>query len=125
MTLLRSRVVAAWPRARERPAGHTASARSSAATVEGILAISHLVIQALVRIEAWRLLARCHGARGDAATACELLERAVSESVAVSYVWMEAAALKDMLQWVAEGEASAAVQARINATVTKFHAPDC
>ena len=50
------------------------------AIVNGILAIAPLGdgkglgMQPLVRIEAWRLLECCRGARGDAAGACEALE---------------------------------------------------
>ena len=82
------------------------SARDDAeAIINGILAIPPMGdgkgfgMKPLVRIEAWRLLARWQGARGDAAGACEALEKAASESEAVGYVWMQAAALRDMLEW--------------------------
>ena len=56
-------------------------------------------MQPLVRIEAWRLLARCRSARGDAVGASEALECAASESEAVGFVWMQSEALRDMLEW--------------------------
>ena len=97
------------------------------AIVNGVLVIPPLGdgkgfgMQPLVRIEAWRLLARCRGARGEAAGACEALEQAASESRAASYVWMEAASLKDMLEWVeGDAEASAQVQSRIDAVTSGF-----
>ena len=95
------------------------------ATVQGVLAIAPLGdgkgfgMQPLVRIEAWRLLARCRGACGKAREACEALEQAASESRAVGYIWMEAESLRDMLQWV-EGdseESSRRVHARIDAVM--------
>ena len=46
-------------------------------------------MEPLARIEAWRLLARCHEARGDAAAACEGLKAAQDEAAAVGYVFME------------------------------------
>jgi len=54
----------------------------------------------LVRIEAYRLLARCRGQGGDAAGACEALECAVSESQAARYVFTEISALREMLPWI-------------------------
>ena len=97
------------------------------AIVNGILAIAPmgdgkgLGMQPLVRIEAWRLLARCRGARGDAAGACEALESAESESEAVGYVWMQAAALRDMLGWVeADGDAWQRLQERVGSVTSQF-----
>ena len=97
------------------------------AIVNGILAIAPLGdgkglgMQPLVRIEAWRLLARCRGARGDAAGACEALESAASESEAVGYVWMQAAALRDMLEWVeADGDAWQRLQERLASVTSQF-----
>ena len=97
------------------------------AIVNGILAIAPLGdgkgfgMPPLVRIEAWRLLARCRGARGDAAGACEALESAASESEAVGYVWMQAAALRDMLEWVeADGDARQRLQARVAEVTSRF-----
>ena len=62
----------------------------------------------------WRLLARCRGAKGDKAAAVEALERAVSESKEVEYIWMEKVSLQDMLEWL-EGAEHVAVQARLSA----------
>ena len=79
-------------------------------------------IDPLARIEAYRLLARCKGTKGNAAGARELLESAVSESQAVGYVWMEAKSLRDMLDWVeGDEEASRCVQERIDTATAKFH----
>ena len=95
------------------------------AIVNGVLAIAPLGdgkgfgMQPLVRIEAWRLLARCRGAGGKAAEACEALEKAASESRAVGYVWMEAASLRDMLQWVEE-DAEVNVRDRIADVTSDF-----
>ena len=66
-----------------------------------------------MRIEAWRLLARCRGAKGDKAAAFAALEKAVGESKEVRYTWMEKVSLQDMLPWV-EGAAQAAVQGRLD-----------
>ena len=46
-------------------------------------------MEPLARIEAWRLLARGHEAKGDAAAACEALKAAQGEATAVGYVFME------------------------------------
>ena len=92
---------------------------------DAILAIppvGDFLIPPQVRIETWRLLARCRGALGDAAGASEALECAVTESQAVGYVFCEVLSLRDMLSW-AEGDASAPlpgsadsdIQARIDA----------
>ena len=54
----------------------------------------------LVRIEAYRLLARCRGQGGDVAGACEALEGAVGESQAARYVFTEICALREMLSWI-------------------------
>ena len=96
------------------------------AIINGVLAIPPMGdgkgfgVQPLVRIEAWRLLARCRGACGYAAGACEALENAASESRAVGYVWMEAASLRDMLEWI-EGEAQTVfVQTRIDTVTSNF-----
>ena len=95
------------------------------AIVRGILSIAPLGdgkgfgMQALVRIEAFRLLARCCGSSGKAVEACEELERAASESRTVGYVWMEAESLRDMLLWVEEPERKS-VQSRIDAVVSTF-----
>ena len=72
---------------------------------DGILAMAPLGsgvnfgMPVIHRVEAWRLLARCRGAFGDAAGACEALERAVSEAQAVGYVFLQVASLRDMLPW--------------------------
>ena len=74
--------------------------------VTGVLAIAPqgdgkgFGTQPLVRIEAWRLLARCRIEYGNGAGACEALESAVRESQAAGFVWMEVVALQDMLQFV-------------------------
>ena len=95
--------------------------------VDGLLAIppegdgKGFGVEPLARIEAWRLLARCRGARGDAAGACEALESAASESEAVGYVWMQAAALRDMLEWVeADGDAWQRLQERLASVTSQF-----
>ena len=96
------------------------------AIVNGVLAIAPLGdgkgfgMQPPVRIEALRVLARCRGACGKAAEACEALEQAASESRAVGYVWMEAASLRDMLQWVEGDQEEASVQIRIAAVTSAF-----
>ena len=49
------------------------------------------------------------------------LERAVSESQAAGYVWLELSSLKDMLAWVeGEQDRKAAVLQRIEAASAKF-----
>ena len=55
-------------------------------------------MQPLVRIEAFRLLARARCA-SDATcdAACEALESAVAEAVVAGYRWMEMLALRDMV----------------------------
>ena len=78
-------------------------------------------VEPLARIEAWRLLARCRGARGDAAGACEALESAASESEEVGYVWMQAEALRDMLEWTpADGDAREGLQQRLAVVRSQF-----
>jgi len=78
-------------------------------------------MQCLACIEAWRLLAQCRGARGDGAGACEALQKAVSESEAAGYVWMEAVSLRDMLKWVAGDEEKASVRMRIKTVTAEFN----
>ena len=96
------------------------------AIVKGVLAIPPLGdgkgfgMQPLVRIEAWRLLAQCRGARREADGACEALEEAARESRAASYVWMEAESLRDMLQWVTGDAEEAFVRKRISAVTSEF-----
>ena len=91
----------------------------AAATCEGVLALPELEVQPPVRIESWRLLARCRGHQGDAAGATQALDAAVHEAQAVGYVWYEALALKEMLEWVGE-EAKPALQARYDAVSAPF-----
>jgi len=88
----------------------------------------------LVRIEAWQLVAKCSGQRGDTAGACNALESAASESLAVGYMFTEMVSLRAMLQWVEsdflgstdlpgsveEKSASLRIQARIDIVATKF-----
>jgi len=88
----------------------------------------------LVRIEAWQLVAKCSGQRGDTAGACNALESAASESLAVGYIFTEMVSLRAMLQWVEsdflgstdlpgsveEKSASLRIQARIDIVATKF-----
>ena len=96
------------------------------AIVNGVLAIPSLGdgkgfgMQPLVRIEAWRLLARCRGACGKAAEACEALERAVGESRAAGYVWMESVSLGDMVEWVEGDVEKASVEMRLNEVTSYF-----
>ena len=96
------------------------------AIVNGVLAIPPLGdgkgfgMQPLVRIEAWRLLARCRGECGKAAGACEALEHAASESRGVGYVWMEAESLRDMLPWVEGTAEEASARMRIAAVESSF-----
>ena len=52
----------------------------------------------LARIEAHRLLARCHREQGEDALAVAALERAVLEARAARYVWMEELVLKEIKQ---------------------------
>ena len=112
-------------------ATHLGAWDDAEAVVKGVLAIPPLGdgkgfgMQPLVRIEAWRLLGRCRGACGDTAGAWEALEHAASESRAVGYVWMEAASLRDMLEWV-EGDAEkASVHMRIAAVTSGFRTEKC
>ena len=67
----------------------------------------------LVRVEALRLLARCHDAAGKRAAACEALERAVGDARRAGYVWMELVVLLDLLAHVDEGAAADDVRARL------------
>ena len=99
----------------------------AAAVCNGLLGIPHYSegegfgTSALLRIEAWRLLARCRGAYGDATGACEALEQAASESQAVGYIFLQVESLREMVAWV-EGDsplpgvpsASSDIQARID-----------
>jgi hypothetical protein len=99
----------------------------AAAVANGLLGIPHYSegkgfgTSALLRIEAWRLLARCRGAYGDATGACEALEQAASESQAVGYIFLQVESLREMVAWV-EGDsplpgvpsASSDIQARID-----------
>ena len=56
----------------------------------GVLAVEpHVRMAPLVRIEAWRLLARGKAAIGDTAAAQKALEEAMEGSKAVGYVWMQ------------------------------------
>ena len=88
------------------------------AIVDGFLAIPKIEMNPLSRIEAWRLLARCRGAKGDSTGACEALERAVEESTEVGFIWMERKALEDMLTWVGGDAATAKrVRERLDAVV--------
>ena len=104
---------------------HLGAWEDASTVADAILAIppvGDFLIAPQVRIETWRLLARCRGALGDAAGASEALECAVTESQAVGYVFCEVLSLRDMLSWV-EGDASAPlpgsadsdIQARIDA----------
>lgn len=83
---------------------------------------------ALLRIESWRLLARCRGAHGDAAGACVALEQAASESQSAGYFFLQVESLREMLAWV-EGDsllpgvpsASSDILARIDAVAMQHH----
>ena len=119
------------PAAHDPPEAHRAAAHTvrpqctraqAAAVCEGVLAIGgYCAVQPLVRIEAWRLLARCRGARGDTKGACEALESAVRESEAVGYVWMQAEALRDMLEWVeADDNVLHRLQQRLASVTSQF-----
>ena len=55
------------------------------------------------RVEAWRLLGSCCGARGDSDGASQAFESAAREAHSVGYVFLEMMALKDMLLWVSGG----------------------
>ena len=97
------------------------------AIVQGILAIpSHgdgvgFGVNPTVRIEAWRLLARCRGVHGGSSKgALEALEHAVSESRAQGYLWMESVSLRDMLQWVEGTAEEASVHTQIAAVTSVF-----
>jgi hypothetical protein len=93
---------------------------------QGVLAVQGLGTAAhrggmnpLTRIEAWRLLARCRGLRGDGAGALEALECALSESQAVEFVWMELKSLEDMLRWT---DGDVAATRRVNERLAKAKA---
>ena len=88
--------------------------------VEGFLSLGELTMHAAARIEAFRLLARCHGARGDALSAREALEQGVGESKAPGYVWLEHLCLKDMLT-TAPDQDKAEIRARMEAVSADFH----
>ena len=78
-------------------------------------------VEPLARIEAWRLLARCRGAQGNEAGACEALECAVSESQTVGFLWMEAHSLKNLAKRVEGDEvALARVTMQIAAAESEF-----
>jgi hypothetical protein len=72
----------------------------AAAIAEGFLAIHNAEssprMEPLARIEAWRLLARCHEARGDEAAARGALQAAEGEARAVGYVFMEKVAQEEL-----------------------------
>ena len=58
-------------------------------------------MEPLARIEAWRLLARCHAARGKskskrASAQRKALEAAATEAAAVGYVFMEQLVKREM-----------------------------
>ena len=77
------------------------------AIAEGVLAISPadeggLDTQSFMRIEAWRLLARCRAQGGLPRAAFEALQHAVNESKAMHYVWMEACSRRDQLEYAAD-----------------------
>jgi hypothetical protein len=91
------------------------------AVVDGFLAIPKIEMNPLARIEAWRLLARCRGAKGDSTGACEALELAVEESKEVGFIWMERKALEDMLTWVGGGDAAAGVRKRFTKSSVQAH----
>jgi len=108
----------------------------TASVAEGVLAIAPegngvgFGMHPLARIEAWRLLACCHGARGNSAGACKALECAVSESQSVGYLWMEVESLRDMLRWIGNAvpllaqEKVASLQRiheQIGAVTARFH----
>ena len=89
--------------------------------VQGVLAIEAWRMDPLARIEAMRLLARCHAARKEMPLATEALEAAALEAKAVGNVWMEAVVLRDMLGWAAHAQAdSEPVRARLAAVEAGF-----
>lgn len=61
----------------------------AAAVATAMLAIPGYKSQPMVRIECFRLLARCETAVGDAPAAADALEKGLSEAREVGYVWME------------------------------------
>ena len=92
--------------------GRLGAWEAAAEVAEGVLELTPF--NRLVRVEALRLLARCHGAAGERAAACEALERAVGEAQRAGYVWMELVVLLDLLERVeAGGSAADDVRARL------------
>ena len=73
---------------------------AAVALINGFLAIATSAnstrMEPLARIEAWRLLARCHTELGEAAKAHAALEAAVGEARDVGYVFMEQLAQSEL-----------------------------
>ena len=80
---------------------------TAAEVATGVLQIPCIAFNALVRIEAHRLLGRSHASNGRTRAALEAGERAVAVAAEVEFVWMELLATLDMLCWAqASGDAS-------------------
>ena len=71
-------------------------AQASEIVEKGILALADLALCPLTTIEAWRLLARCADACGDAERARNAREKALAHSQRCGYVWMERAVEEEM-----------------------------
>ena len=70
---------------------------------EAILAMSPLRMQPLIRIEAWRLLARCYD---EVAAKGQALDRAIEESRQVGYVFMERMCAADREKMLPSGKST-------------------
>ena len=92
----------------------------AAEIAEALIAIPSVDMTPQVTMEAHRLLARCHGARGENTAACETLERALAISKAVGYVWYDVLILRDMLKWMSSDEEVAAKRAEIDVLAVGF-----
>lgn len=91
---------------------------SCRAVTEAVLAVSPF--NALNRVEALRLLARCRAASGRRQAACEALEEAAAAASGVGYVWLEMAALRDLVE---SSDEPAAARARLDACVGRLPLP--
>ena len=86
------------------------------AIAEALIAMPQIDCDPLVRIEGWRLIARCQGARHLPDVAREALEKAVAECKAVQYAYIEVLTLREMLPYVADDVVtSQAIHQRIEA----------
>ena len=66
---------------------HLAKWDEAMTIAEGLIAMDPVAIPMNVRVNAFRLLARCHHAKGDNVAARDALDKALSEARIVKYVW--------------------------------------